>query len=74
MNCGDYAYIWQVLDWPDWLYDLAALVLPLAQVGQGQGQGRLLGRLADIGPGLRAQASLAALTDEVIKTSEIEGE
>jgi hypothetical protein len=30
--------------------------------------------LADIGLGLRDKASLAALTDDVIKTSEIEGE
>jgi Fic family protein len=34
----------------------------------------LLGRLADIRLGLRDQASLTALTDDVIKTSEIEGE
>lgn len=45
---------------------------PLVQVSQRQGL--LLGRLADIGLGLRDQASLAALTDDVIKTSEIEGE
>jgi Fic family protein len=72
MNCGDYTYIWQAPDWPDWRYDLAALVSPLAQVSQRQGL--LLGRLADIGLGLRDQASLATLTDDVIKTSEIEGE
>jgi Fic family protein len=72
MNCGDYTYIWQAPGWPNWRYDLAALVSPLAQVSQRQGL--LLGRLADIGLGLRDQASLAALTDDVIKTSEIEGE
>ena len=33
-----------------------------------------MGRLADVGMALRDQASLAALTDDVIKTSEIEGE
>jgi Fic family protein len=72
MKCGDYPHIWQALDWPNWRYDLAALVSPLAQVSQRQGL--LLGRLADIGLGLRDEASLAALTDDVIKTSEIEGE
>lgn len=72
MNCGDYTYIWQAPDWPTWRYDLAVLVSPLALVSQRQGL--LLGRLADIGLGLRDQASLAALTDDVIKTSEIEGE
>lgn len=35
---------------------------------------RLLGRLADAGLGLRDQAGLAALTEDVVKTSEIEGE
>lgn len=34
----------------------------------------LLGRLADVGLALRDQASLAALTEDVVKTSEIEGE
>jgi Fic family protein len=72
MKCGDYSYIWQAPDWPKWHYDLSALASPLAQVSQAQGL--LLGRLTDIGLGLRAQASLAALTDDVVKTSEIEGE
>jgi Fic family protein len=34
----------------------------------------LLGRLADVGVALRDQASLLALTEDVVKTSEIEGE
>ena len=34
----------------------------------------LIGRLADVGMALRVQASLAALTEDVVKTSEIEGE
>jgi Fic family protein len=72
MKCGDYPYIWQAPDWPNWRYDLAALASPLAQVSQAQGL--LLGRLTDIGLRLRDQASLAALTDDVIKTNEIEGE
>jgi hypothetical protein len=37
-------------------------------------QGLLIGRLADVGIALRDQASLAALTEDVVKTSEIEGE
>jgi Fic family protein len=72
MNNGDYTYIWQASDWPNWHYDLASLVGPLADVSRTQGL--LLGRLADVGMALRAQASLAALTEDVIKTSEIEGE
>ena len=72
MNSGDYTYIWQASDWPNWHYDLASLAGPLAEVSHAQGM--LLGRLADVGMTLRVQASLAALTEDVIKTSEIEGE
>ncbi len=72
MNSGDEPYIWQLADWPAMRYDLAALVGPLAEVSRAQGQ--LLGRLADVGMPLRDQASLVALTEDVVKTSEIEGE
>ena len=72
MNGGDYTYIWQASDWPDWRFDLAALAQPLADVSRAQGL--LMGRLADVGMALRDQASLSALTEDVIKTSEIEGE
>ena len=72
MNGGDYTYIWQASDWPSWRYDLAALAQSLA--GVSRAQGLLMGRLADVGMALRDQASLSALTEDVIKTSEIEGE
>lgn len=72
MNSGDYGYIWQAPDWPRWRFDLAALAAPMAEAARAQGL--LLGRLADVGLALREQASLAALTDDVLKTSEIEGE
>lgn len=72
MNCGEYTYIWQVPDWPNWRYALSALATPLAEVSRTQGL--LLGRLTDVGMPLRDQASLAALTDDVLKTSAIEGE
>jgi len=72
MNGGDYTYIWQASDWPSWRYDLAALAQSLAHVSRAQGL--LMGRLADIGMVLRDQASLSVLTEDVIKTSEIEGE
>ena len=72
MNSGDYQYIWQSNDWPNWHFDLAALAGPMAEVSRAQGI--LMGRLADVGMSLRNQASLAALTEDVIKTSEIEGE
>jgi len=72
MNSGDYAYIWQASDWPIWRFDLAALAQPLADVSRAQGL--LMGRLADVGMALRDEASLCALTEDVIKSSAIEGE
>ena len=72
MKSGDYIYIWQGPDWPNWRYDLATLAQPLADVSRAQGL--LIGRLADVGMALRDQASLSALTEDVMKTSEIEGE
>jgi Fic family protein len=72
MSSGEYTYIWESKDWPSWRFDLAALVQPLVEVGRAQGS--LLGRLTDIALPLRDQASLSILTDEVVKTSEIEGE
>jgi Fic family protein len=72
MNSGDYTYIWQANEWPDWRYDLAALAVRLAEVSRAQGL--LIGRLSDVGMALRDQASLSALTEDVVKTSEIEGE
>jgi len=72
MNGGDCPYVWQRPDWPDWRYDLAGLAGPMAEVSRAQGV--LLGRLTDVGMGLRDHASLATLTEDVLKTSEIEGE
>jgi Fic family protein len=72
MNSGEYTYIWEAGDWPRWRFDLAALAEPMAEVSRAQGL--LVGRLADVGLALRDQASLAALTEDVLKTSEIEGE
>ena len=72
MNSGENLYIWQSADWPDWRCDLAALAGPLAEVSRAQGL--LLGRMADVGLAQRDQASLAALTEDVVKTSAIEGE
>lgn len=72
MKSGDKSYIWQLAGWPALRYDLAALASPLA--GASRAQGRLLGRLSDVGMVLRDQACLVALTEDVLKTSEIEGE
>ena len=72
MKSGEKRYTWQAHDSPDWRYDLATLAGPLAEVSRAQGL--LMGRLADVGMALRNQANLSALTEDVVKTSEIEGE
>lgn len=72
MNSGDYVYIWQRPDWPQWRFDPAKLAKMLAQVHVAQGQ--LQGRLSHLGVPTREQASLKALTQDVLKSSEIEGE
>lgn len=72
MKSGDYTYIWQSPQWPNWMYDLAILAPQISEVSLKQGM--LLGRMVDLGLSLRAQASLSTLTEDVVKTSEIEGE
>ncbi len=65
-------YLWQRPDWPQWRFDAAALAAPLAQVHHAQGH--LAGRMAGVGLAQRDQATLQALTQEVITSSAIEGE
>ncbi|MDO8959913.1 MAG: Fic family protein [Rhodocyclaceae bacterium] len=72
MNSGNKTHIWQQPDWPRWRYDSRRLAGLLAEVHLAQGQ--LLGRMHDIGLGLQDQATLRVLTEDVLKTSEIEGE
>ena len=64
--------LWQRADWPQWRFDAAALAAPLAQVHRAQGH--LAGRMAEVGLPQQDQATLQALTQEVISTSAIEGE
>ncbi|WP_405160658.1 Fic family protein [Nocardia sp. NBC_01499] len=72
MPDGNRTYIWEDPDWPEMRYDAERLAGPLVDVAQSQGH--LLGRLADTEDAVRDQAGLAALTSDVVKTSEIEGE
>ena len=65
-------YIWQHPAWPHWRYDLTRLATPLAQVRHAQG--RLLGRAESLGFKLRDEAWLETLTQDVLKSSEIENE
>lgn len=72
MNSGEYQYVWQQADWPAWRFDASALAESLVRVSRNQGM--LLGRMVDAGLLLRDQATLLALSEEVLKTSAIEGE
>ena len=58
--------------WPDLSWDGNALSATLA--GVRHRQGLLLGKMATLGFDLRLQASLTVLTNDVVKTSAIEGE
>jgi len=72
MKSGDTRYVWQQSDWPHWHYDVQRLLPGLVAVHRAQGQ--LLGRMRGLGLGLRDQATLAVVTDDVLKTSSIEGD
>ena len=65
-------YIHELPEWPHFTWDQRALAEKLAAVRNRQG--RLTGRMEAFGFKLRAEANLESLTEEVIKSSEIEGE
>jgi Fic family protein len=65
-------YLYELPDWPHFLRREEALSALLARVRHHQG--RLLGRMEGLGFQLKAEAVLNTLTEEVIKSSEIEGE
>ncbi|MBF2753664.1 MAG: Fic family protein [Gammaproteobacteria bacterium AqS3] len=65
-------WIHQHRSWPNLTWDAAALASKLADTRHRQG--RLLGRMEGLGFDLRREASLGALTRDVVKSSAIEGE
>jgi Fic family protein len=65
-------YLHEQTGWPSFFFDRAALSEPLAAVRHRQG--RLLGRMEVLGFEPRQEATLHTLTQDVLKTSEIEGE
>ncbi|HEY1503358.1 MAG TPA: Fic family protein [Stellaceae bacterium] len=65
-------YIHQLPDWPKFRWENQQFSQPLTEARHRQG--RLLGRMEALDPKLRSEASLAALTAEVVRSSEIEGE
>ena len=65
-------YIHERKEWPEFEWNRAELADLLAEVRHQQG--RLLGRMESLGFQLREEAALQTLTQDVVKTSEIEGE
>ena len=65
-------YIHQTKSWPELVWDAETLSPVLAAVRHSQG--RLLGKLDALGFELRSEANLVTLTNEVVKSSAIEGE
>ena len=65
-------YIWERPEWPNLTWDDGRLLEPLAAARLKQG--RLLGSMARLGFDLKLEAQLEALTEDVVKSSEIEGE
>ena len=64
-------YIHERDDWPAFRWDEGSLAARLADVRYAQG--RLLGRMEGLGFGLRDEALLGVLTQDVVKSNEIEG-
>ena len=65
-------YIWERANWPEFTWDDKRLIEPLATARLKQGQ--LLGGMARLGFDLKLEAELETLTEEVVRSSEIEGE
>jgi Fic family protein len=65
-------YVWEQESWPELTWDSTRLATLLGQVSREQG--RLLGRMQDLGFELRREAHLSTLTEDVVRSSEIEGE
>ena len=65
-------YIHKLKGWPGFRWDHAHISARLADVRHRQG--RLIGRMETLGFPLRAEAVLETLTEDVLKSSEIEGE
>ncbi|OZI26169.1 cell filamentation protein Fic [Bordetella genomosp. 9] len=72
MNSGASLYIWTASGWPTWCYNLGVLAGAVAQANRTLGL--LRSKMVDLDSATRNAVRLAAFADEVINTSEIEGE
>src|ERR1044072_9788216 len=65
-------YIHELPDWPKFHWDEGRWAAPLAPARHLQG--RLIGQMGALGFQLREEAILRTLTEDVVKSSEIEGD
>ena len=65
-------WIHELPEWPEFFWDDATLTGPLA--GVRHRQGRHLGKMEALGFDVRTEANVSILTEEVVKSSAIEGE
>ena len=65
-------YLWERSQWPAMTWDERRVSPLLARASREQG--RLLGKMEGLGFRLRSEAHLRTLTEDVVKSSEIEGE
>lgn len=65
-------YLWENPDWPAFTWNERSLARLIAAVSREQG--RLLGKMEALGFEPRSEAHLRTLTEDVVKSSEIEGE
>lgn len=65
-------WIYENKDWPKFTWNAEKISTKLAELRYSQG--RLLGKMQGLGFELKREANLNTLTDEVVKSSAIEGE
>lgn len=65
-------YIHQRSNWPQFTWNHAELLVPLGNVRHLQG--KLIGKMSALGFALQQEANLETLTQDVLKSTEIEGE
>lgn len=70
--CGDYMWIYEHKNWSNFTWDMQTLASKLADIRYRQGC--LLGRMQGLGFELKREASLGTITNDIIKSSAIEGE
>ena len=64
-------WIWQYDEWPRFCWNNDSVIAPLARVREKQG--RLLGLMDGLGFDVQCASSLEVMTEDVLRSSEIEG-